>query len=158
MSLASRLMRLDACKKPSCVQSTRKYLQIDICKRESAFSQSPYRSYRSRNFEDSRIPCQDYPVRRHTWGGPSRWGNIPPPSLRGGEAERAVSSWIYMAALICSVGNFNGAIAHEREKRRIGREEQKGTVERGRRKGGKHLEGSPNSSMINTFVYVHVTR
>lgn len=63
-----------------------------------------------------------------------------------------------MAALICSVGNFNGAIAHEREKRRMGREEQKGTVERGRRKGGKHLEGPPNSSMINTFVYVHVTR
>lgn len=73
-----------------------------------------------------------------------------------------------MAALICSVGNFNGAIAkskREREGETGNRtREAKGVEyvkekEREReeeRKRGRHLEGSPNSSMINTFVYVHV--
>lgn len=75
-----------------------------------------------------------------------------------------------MAALICSVGNFNGAIAKSKREREgetgnrtreakgieYVKEKEKEREREEERKRGRHLEGSPNSSMINTFVYVHV--
>lgn len=87
-----------------------------------------------------------------------------------GQTWRAVSGWIYTAALICSVGNFNGAIARAREtedrkravKGNAGKSERDsggagGNGRRKRHRGGEaqHLGSSPNSSMINTFVYFH---